>query len=277
MAVSAARRAVERVCVVCCAHDVAFATLCVASIRYRYPDVPISLVQDFSQGPFETRDLESAWGVTRWDSSVTSFGWGFAKLEPLFALTGERLLILDADVVLAGPVLDRLGSNPADFVVSPHWLESSAPGLERDYFSLASLLAHDPSYRYPGYAFNTGQLVATAGLLQRADFSGLIEWSEPRRALRPDLFRHNDQGALNYVLHTVSRTRGLTIGTEEFMCWSEWRNAGESSLDVIRGEGYPYVIHWAGQAKHERPMAELTRADILEFFCEVHERRLRSL
>jgi len=45
------------------------------------------------------------------------YGWGVVKLEPLFqGEPGRRFLVLDADTVLLGPVLDRFDAGGAPFL-----------------------------------------------------------------------------------------------------------------------------------------------------------------
>jgi hypothetical protein len=42
-------------------YDVALTRICVASIRYWYPDIPIWLVKDRHYGDFSTREIEKHW------------------------------------------------------------------------------------------------------------------------------------------------------------------------------------------------------------------------
>jgi hypothetical protein len=144
-------------------HDLRFARICVASIRYWYPEIPIALIKDEFCGEFSTEELERVCDVSVYQTKQRDFGWGMSTLEPVFAEPGGRFLILDADTVFTGRVLDRLETFTEDFVVS---LETQPPQRLREiYFDLEKLREVDPHSVFKGQTFNTGQYVATGGRL----------------------------------------------------------------------------------------------------------------
>src|SRR5262245_14757095 len=112
------KRKIDRVYVLCCAADLWLAKLCVASIRYWYPQHPITLLKDLTCGAFETGDLEHHWNVDRLVLPNSQCGAGFAKIELLLRPAKERFLILDADTIICGKVLELLESSSGDFIVS---------------------------------------------------------------------------------------------------------------------------------------------------------------
>ena len=63
---------------------VTLARICVASIRYWYPEVPICLLRDHGRGAVDTRELETAWQAEAMDSDPRYSGWGTTKLSLLF-------------------------------------------------------------------------------------------------------------------------------------------------------------------------------------------------
>src|SRR5687767_15243272 len=87
-------------------YDFHFARLCIASIRYWYPDIPIYLIKDEKEGVFDTTGTEKIWNVKVLDIPRKKFGWGYGKLEVLFSDSKESFLVIDADAVLTGPVID---------------------------------------------------------------------------------------------------------------------------------------------------------------------------
>jgi hypothetical protein len=51
---------IEQVYIAGCRGDLRLTRCCVASVRRWYPDIPISLIVDESQGPYSTTRLERA-------------------------------------------------------------------------------------------------------------------------------------------------------------------------------------------------------------------------
>ncbi|WP_394771887.1 hypothetical protein [Mucilaginibacter sp.] len=61
--------------VVCCNRkDVFLARICIASIRYYYPDIDIELVKDSGNGTFNTYELEKYFGVKVVDLGIKKLG-----------------------------------------------------------------------------------------------------------------------------------------------------------------------------------------------------------
>ena len=86
------------------ARDARFTRICVASVRYFYPDIAIKLLVG---GPLQrglADELQRHWNVGVAQLPAGDYGWGFVKLEPLFMPSKERFLVLDSDTVIAGPV-----------------------------------------------------------------------------------------------------------------------------------------------------------------------------
>src|SRR5215467_5198634 len=98
-------------------HDARFTRICVASIRYFYPEVPIRLLAGGPVEPELVEELGRYWNVETADVPAGDYGWGFVKLEPLFGSPGEKFLVLDSDTVITGPVLDFCQNTDAPFLV----------------------------------------------------------------------------------------------------------------------------------------------------------------
>ena len=264
-----ARRAVERVVVAGFAGDVGFTRCCVASIRRWYPRIPISLVKDHSAGSYDTSELEHRWGVELWPTGEGIHGWGLSKLVPLLHPSNERVLLLDSDTILLGPVLARLEARSEDLVVDT--IASPAPEVEAHYFDLGRLRELDPAYRFPGVVFNSGQLVVQTGVLSDGDLAPLVDrTTAPWQLSRPDVFRCADQGILNYLFAKKQAAGELTIGSEHFMWWTGAMCEGTvSEADVADGR-WPVVAHWIGR---KPPLLEENRqAHILAFYAARYAR-----
>ena len=241
-------RPIERVYVLCHARDLWLAKICVASIRWWYADVPITLIKDRSLGPFNTDEVERCWNVSSVALANERCGLGFAKIELLIRPVRERFLVLDADTVMCGPVLARLEKFADDFVVAGPPIDNPAdPTFTSIYFHLDRLLELDPEFRFPGYAFNTGVFVGTSGILTRDLFDPHLVWSSPIQLKAPQIFSCADQGILNYVFMKLAAQGALTLRSVDFMIWGFAPEAKRLKLDrIVARRGYDSILHYAG-------------------------------
>jgi len=223
--------------------DVDLTRSCVASIRKWYPDIKISLIKDELAGAYDTSDLEDYYGVEVFEGPARRYGWGMSKLEPLFLPDRERFLILDSDIVFAGPVLERLERSGHDFIVADecHPLEE----IHRHYFDPKVVEQREPGFRFPGYVFNSGQFVATSGLLRREDFLPFVRFVEPREALQPEIF-FVEQGVLSFLLPFKAQKGELTIERQAFMQWAGRMQPEDVEIPRLEQGAYDFLVHWAG-------------------------------
>jgi hypothetical protein len=254
---------IDRIYIAAHRKDLRLTRICVASVRHWYPEIPIFLLKDQTHGSFSTKEIENSWNVQLWPTRERSFGWGFIKLEPLFDDTRLRYLMLDSDIVFLGPVIDALETFDTDFVVQDELQpERDIPDLYFDPFKVRASL--NPAFSHPAFTFNSGQYVATSGLIQRENFADLVEWSEPRRVRHPEMFNAGDQGVLNYVILERWAAGAVTVARTPFMKWGREETAGFDLAAMDRHSPYPYVIHWAGLKKMR--LRHMLRADILQHF-----------
>jgi hypothetical protein len=254
---------IDRVFVAAHRRDVRLTRICIASIRHWYPDIPIYLLKDEASESFSTRELEEQWNVRVWKTERRQYGWGFIKLEPLFQREAGRYLVLDSDIAFIGPLLDQLQQFDADFVV--HGETQPADRMRELYFepSLVQKVVERSLTEVP-FTFNSGQYVATGGLLDRSDFDSVLTWSSPPVVRYPEFFNRGDQGVLNYVLLKRQAEGALSIAAASFM---KWEAADLESLDlsaIATSSPYAALIHWAGMKRNR--LGAMPRADILRFF-----------
>jgi hypothetical protein len=254
---------IDAVYIACHRHDAHYARACVASIRQWYPDLPIVLVKDLMFGDFGTRDFESAWGVRIFRGSAKRFGWGFSKLEVLIERDYRRVLILDADTLFVGPLIGELERVEEDFVVQ---METPTEAFVATHaFSLERLAEVDPAFVFPGYTFNTGQLVVRTGVFGRDDFDPFVRWEEPRRLAHPDVFRMGEQGLLNYLLQKKAATGEIALRRIPMMEIPGTPRARSVRIEELHPGGpHRFVIHWCGM-KGETFRGTL-RGDLLMHF-----------
>jgi hypothetical protein len=236
--------------------DVRFTKCCVASIRQWYPDVKICLIKDELGGNYDTSTLERAYDVEIFGSSSQMYGWGMAKLEPLFQPNNERCLIIDSDVIFVGPVLEGLERLREDFVVVDE--DHPESEIKENYFAPQQVENLYPEFRFPGYVFNTGQFVARCGILTRSDFLPFVSFDQPPRLLMTEVFKCGEQGLLNFVLLSKHQAGALTLRRAHFMRWSPGMREEEVELALLGPDStYDFLLHWAGSKDYSFKEAPL--------------------
>lgn len=225
--------------------------ICVASIRYWYPEFPIYIYKDKARGDFNTTELEKNWNVIVIELERDAFGSPLSKLFINFLHPSKKYLVIDSDIVFLGKVLEKLHLFKEDFIVNEHTTpDNTTDFFKHTYYNIERVLQLDPKFKYPGYVFNGGQLVVTTGLIDRKDLSPFVELDSVLKSKDPETFKNFDQGIYNYVLPKLESTGRLSIAKADFMIWGE-KNHISSILfqDVIDKKSIPYLIHWAGTMK----------------------------
>lgn len=265
------------VVVFCNKNDLYLTRICVASIRYFYPEVPVVLVKDFMNGNFSTKEIERIYNVKIYELGIRKFGWAAAKTFFLLrAPTGKRYIILDSDIVFTDPFLERVNSKleNADIVVSADYLEDPAEDWVKSiYFDIKKVKAYDPAYQYPGYFFNTGQLFIKGGAISAEQIGDLFSDRFPYWK-KQDVFPVVDQSAYNYLFPKLQQEKKLRLAEDSFMIWSESSTAKIISLKtIIDGNFNGGLIHWAG-AKRTPVLKKMSKSDILLFFQKEYYRKI---
>jgi hypothetical protein len=263
---------IERIYVAGHKLDLRFTRCCVASIRRWYPKIPISLIKDESSGPYSTEELETYWNVDCFNTPRKLLGFGFAKLEPLFLPTKERCLILDSDITFLGSVLSVLEKFDEDFIVADN--QNPLEQMSKHYFNLPKLRTMDPDFIFPDYTFNSGQIVATTGILRREDFEPFLRFDEPPVHIYPNIFAPSEQGVLNYVLMKKFQLGQITLRRAPFMWWAGWLDENKVKIRELKKHSpYPVLVHWAG-FKRRIPFDIMRNAHILRHFESLYYSRI---
>jgi hypothetical protein len=250
-------------------YDVELTRICVASIRYWYPDIPIWLVKDRHYGDFGTREIEKHWRVQVYPERQKNLGWGFGKLEVMTELPRRRFLFVDSDTVFAGRVIEHLEQFDEDFIVENRDY-AAANQVEQEFFALTRLAALDSGFRFPGFGFNGGQIVASTGAITKQDLNGLVNW-QTRRVEHPDIFRNGDQGLLNYLVLRKLQHQELTLRREPLMAWPGGEEAARHiQVSDFTPEGkHHQVIHWTG-LRWGKTIEEMPRPEVLRHFEDIY-------
>jgi len=260
---------IDCVYIAACARDARFTRICVASIRCFYPEVPIRLLAGDILQRGLAKELQRYWGVELVDLPKGDYGWGFVKLEPLFAPAGERFLILDSDTVITGPVLELAAEHDEDFVVDDEQFDERAKTIYYDWVKAAE---DGCPLRNPEFLFNTGQWFGKSGIVSREDFGSLVKWGFPPKLCNPGVFKNGDQGVLNFVVNEQWRAGKIRVARVPLM---RWPGHGMLGLDVgaVSKRSCPsLVIHWAGMKKVRQ--RKMVGADLLSFFENIYYQRI---
>jgi hypothetical protein len=261
---------VDRIYLAACARDARLTRICLASIRYFYPDAPIQILAGDILQPGLARELRKYWNVEVADLPAGDYGWGLVKLEPLFGPPGQRFLVMDVDTVFTGKVLDVRAQSEAPFFVDDEQLSDA--DFKRLYYDWDKLAAIDPGVQSARAAFNGGQWFGTAGLAPREAFDPWVEWTLPRRLRYPDLFMGGEQGVMNYVVLQLEAFEGLRIERQTIMRWPGNGMAGLDARSVAAGTAPPLIVHWAGMKATF--LHEMVGGDLLQFFEDQFYRQM---
>lgn len=263
----------NKVVVACFRHDLFLVRSCVASVRYWYPDAEIYLLKDHIRGDFSTDEVEKYWGAKIFPTLRRDFGWPWSKLALVLHDRREKYLFLDSDTVLTGRVLDRLNEYDADFVVTGIRASRTSHDINVHYIDMEKVQQFDPSYDFPGFGFNGGQIVVTSGLLQEADFAQVISFEPAITNKHPHIFKHGDQGVLNYVFAKAHQAGRIKLAYADFWIWPDLPEAARLSLhSIARKQGLPYILHWAGIKPTD--FRKYPRYDILRFYNDLYYSRV---
>lgn len=257
--------------VVCCnKNDAFFARICIASIRYYYPNIDIEIVKDLGNGNFNTKELEKYFNVKNVNLNKDKMGWGGGKFHYFYSMIKlQKVLVIDADIVFIGNFIERLLSSVAqnEFVVSVEIEDNPyAKWVKEIYFDTKKVETFDKLYKFPGYFFNTGQMFITGGSIDIKILDNFFDVKKPPYFRNLELFPLVDQSLYNYLLPTLVNQNKLKLGIENFMLWSKSDLVKKISLsDIIEKRLDIGLIHWAGDIRTDS-LIGMSRHDILYFF-----------
>lgn len=258
--------------IVCHKLDYFLAQIAVASIRYYYPDVEINLVKDEINGKFSTTELEQQFSVNLISLGEKRFGWASAKIFLLLSskLKGKKILVLDADTVFVGNVLDKIVPylERCDFIISPEYNDKPGSKTFTDfYYDFALFRLYYPNLTFPGFTFNTGNIVITAGLLKKRDVKKYFNTSKYPywTAFGQKMLPTRDQSLLNILLPLKVKLKQLKWKQLRFMLWFGEDTVKQLLITDIKAGTNSFLIHWAGE-KRIPFLPAMKRGDILLFF-----------
>lgn len=266
---------------VCCnKKDFFMAKICVASIRYYYPDIALEIIKDVGNGDFDTIEIEKCFSVKNIDFGISNMGWSGAKFHYLYNVSkGKKVLLLDADIVFIGPFLERLLSSMGenDYLVSIEEEPNPyADWVRFVYFDVKKIESHFPDYKFPGFFFNAGQIFTTTGAIHENILNQFFDPDNYPYWKNKDLFPLVDQSVYNYLLPVLEAEKKIKLGKEKFMIWAKSEQALNMQLEALSEKTLEIgLIHWAGCLRFNY-VSKMVRGDILVFFENLYYEKLRA-
>ena len=142
-------------------------------------------------------------------------------------------------------------------------------------FDLKTIQNFDPTYKFPYYTFNCGQLFCRGAFLKPGKIIPFFNFNGNPSWIRTDIFPLVDQSVFNYLLPRLEQSGELKIGLQKLMLWSEAEYMRNIPFEkIVEGNDYPYVIHWAGALRTPH-LQKMTRSDILVFFEDFYYSKIR--
>jgi hypothetical protein len=248
--------------------------ICIASIRYFYPDITLLLVKDELNGSFSTSELEKKFNVSLFDCGKKKFGWAASKTIFLLRAEAEKkYLLLDSDIIFTTPFIERVYQQyyDADIIVSGEWFDVVDPvHISNTYFNLDLIKEFDQNYKFPGFFFNTGQIFITGGVIDYGDTSAFFDADNYPYWKRLDIFPLVDQSLYNYLFPKLHEEKKIRLFADDFMIWSESEKAKKiKKADLIFKKADAGMIHWAG-ATRTPFLKKMTGTELLVFFQDLY-------
>jgi hypothetical protein len=257
-----------KIVVACFKKDLHLTRICVASVRHWYPDIEIFLLKDQKFGNFSTVEIERAFNCKVFKTKRDKFGWPWSKLEVIFHEKPGKWFFIDSDIVFVGYVLSKFEKiNSNSFVVTGEIISDETNNeIEKNYLNIQLLRQQlDSSYEYPKFVFNGGQILISSGILKEEDFSDVISFEDEINNKYPKIFKHGDQGILNYKFSKFHFQKKIELHYQDFWAWPKTKLANSFKLEDIKNKkSSPYLIHWAGSKPVKFQMS--AHFEILEYF-----------
>lgn len=261
-------------------NDLWFCRICISSIRYYYPDVELFLLKDELNGKFSTIEIEKYWNVDTIELGPKKFGWAGAKM---FLITdirfhGQNLFVIDSDIIFVGKLLDNICRKISNFdiIVSPEFEKNPyADWVKNIYFDVRKIEKFNSNYSYPGYFFNSGQLLFKGGFLTKNDLKDYFDFERFPFWKKLDILPLVDQSLLNYIIPVLQHRNLLKVCSDfNFMLWSRSDGARKITLEKIKYDhSSPYLIHWAGDIRTNF-LSKMNQSDLLIYFEKIYYARI---
>jgi hypothetical protein len=246
--------------------------VCVASIKYWYPNIEIVIIKNTNNGDVDLSFLKNYYNISFASDSDYNFGIFYGSLLPFLAAKEERFIIVDTDTAFTGPIIDYIESFNEQFVLD--FEEQPLHKLKVLYWDPEQVANYVKGYSDNWFTFNNGIIAATSNLIRKDDFSDFLIWEDDKEPeMKNDrAFPMFDQSAINVVINKKYDTNSITVTRQPIMIYPPFYTGNEMELlaQIQKRNGKEYrVIHWADQKNislTQRPLGKIYRFYLEQFF-----------
>jgi hypothetical protein len=258
--------------------DYFFTKLCVASIRYYYPNVEIFLVKDSLNGNFNTKLIERKFNVKPITLSKKYFGWGASKLHFLLEnnTLDKKILFLDSDIIFLGNVLEKLCENNSKIIVNPeYYTYPMDPTVMQYYVDPEKIKLTYPQYDFPGYFFNVGQFVINPTIFHEKYLKSCFDKNKFPYFIDYKNFNTAEQSILNVIFPIICKEKNITLGIADFMKWSVsfFNDEKNDDINLLLDGKCDYLLHYAGDIRNNQ-LLKMKGYHLLTFFRNEYNKKL---
>ncbi len=265
---------IDAVYVGCCKTDLYLTKICIASIRYWNDSIPVYLLRDYSQGDFDTVDLEKALNVYVHPMPYKKLGY-YGKLYPFIEEEKSRILVIDSDIVWIRNIIPELEVFSEDIIMQCYTPGDPKKEINDWYFNADNLSKKYDDYQYPGFLFNGGEYVYSTSAFTKEDFNDIITMKEKAVPLIDNIFTGEDQGILNYVLSKRIKQGTITYRCHTFYIWGYDTAINEINISKnIIPNHFPPLVHWFG--KKNGLISGMPGNKILSFYEKYYYSKIKN-
>ena len=164
-----------------------------------------------------------------------------------------------------------------DIFVSPEFEKNPyADWVKNIYFDVRKIQLFNSNYSYPGYFFNSGQLLFKGGFLTKNDLKDYFDFEKFPFWKKLDILPLVDQSLLNYLIPILQNQNSLKVCTDfNYMIWSRSEGAKKITVETLKSDhNFPYLIHWAGDIRTNF-LSKMNQSDLLIYFEKIYYARMR--
>jgi lipopolysaccharide biosynthesis glycosyltransferase len=264
---------IDRILVACCKNDFYLTRICIASIRYWNKSIPIDLLKDYSAGNFDTQELEKVFSVGIMPLPFKSMN-AYSKLYPFVSPTDERVLVLDSDIILLGDIIPYLEQFSGNMLVQAYRPKVPEEEMGKWFFKMDARNPIFKEYVYPGFLFNSGQMVIDTGIFPLEEVKKVVQWSDHTQGLAQEVFLCQDQGIINFLFAKLLDQKKISYAAVSLFEWGWTYDQQRYSLSNVKNkQGHPLLLHWYGEKKGL--LFSLPQNELLYFFEQQYYKNLK--
>ncbi len=264
-----------------CAKDLHYAKCLLGSIRHYYPSHPIIVIADDDITDRHIVQLQKFQGITIHRSHALRELHGMpltgllTKLNLLFIPGLEKCMVMDADSILVGTVLDYINEDDEMVAFDGKMLDlsnaKSYQSFNKYAISLEDLKPIDPEFTFEKVIYmNSGHFFLEIKRFPVEEVQRNISYMNNNFA-HTGAFRFGDQGFINYV---VNKYDGKSLKTRYMdMCiLGKYPESDVPDISIksikARASNSKCIIHYTAPSRKQR-IADHNFGEIMRFYEDI--------